>query len=342
MRTFHLTILVVRQLLLTFFIGNCFWACQPENNYVHLTGQAQGTTFSILYEPTESKPYQSEVDSIFRGVDQSMSLWLDNSLISRFNDGADSIKVDALFKEVFERSAYFNEISNGAFDPTVGPLMDAWGFARKHDLDLPSDEQIDSLKALIGFSKCHLKGEYLFKDVPGVQLDFNAIAQGFTADLMGRFLESKGVNNYLVEIGGEVLARGVNNKGRKWRVGIESPEFNSGEGMNALQAVVALSEGSLATSGNYRKYIVKDEKVYSHTIDPSTCKPVTHSLLSVSVIAPNAMDADAFATMFMVLGEEEALKLAEKNGLKIQCIRSENGELEVSYSPGFQEMILTE
>jgi thiamine biosynthesis lipoprotein len=307
---------------------------------VRLAGNAQGTTFSVIYEGDVDHPYRSEIDSILKAIDHSMSLWDDKSIINAFNASADSVKVDSLFKEVFLRSKYFYEISEGAFDPTVGPLMEVWGFARKNNLPMPDDTRVDSLKRFIGLSRCHLRGDYLVKDIEGIELDFNAIAQGYTADILARFLEQKGVKNYLVEIGGEVLAKGKNESGESWHVGIESPEFNSGDGMNPLQGVIALSGGALATSGNYRKYIIKDKKLFSHTIDPSTGKPVTHSLLSVSVIAPSAMDADAYATMFMVMGEEKALQMAENLGLKIQCISSVEGELSVSHSPGFQELIV--
>ncbi len=336
-------ILEAKQKLLVLIFLGCIWACQSQSTtFQRLTGNAQGTTFSIIYKSAGNETYEAEVDSLLKSIDHSMSLWDDSSLISRFNAGKDSIEVDSAFREVFRRSLYFYELSDGAFDPTVGPLMKAWGFIQKKNLPLPGETQTDSLKQLIGLTKCHLSGTYIVKTHPGVQLDFNAIAQGYTADIIGRFLQSKGVKDYLIEIGGEVLAKGLNEQGKKWRVGIESPEFNSGEGMNSLQGIIELSDGALATSGNYRNYYVKDDKVYSHTIDPKTAKPVNHSLLSVSVIASSAMDADAFATICMVMGKEKALEIAAELGMSIQCISSVNGELSVAYSPGFEEMMVLE
>jgi thiamine biosynthesis lipoprotein len=317
-----------------------FWGCNRQNDsYLELKGEAQGSTFSIRYQAVEPKTYETEVDSIFLGIDNSLSLWQDNSLISRFNAEKDSLTIDPFFKEVYIRSRYFYQLSNGAFDPTVGPITKAWGFSGKNDKCFPSDKIIDSLKQLIGFEKITLEGDLLSKQDSRIQLDFNALAQGYTVDVVARFLESRGIKNYLIEIGGEILAKGKNEKGEDWRVGIERPDLNEGDDINGLHSVIRLSDAALATSGSYRKFIEKDGKIYSHTIDPLTGKPVNHSVLSVSVIAPTAMDADAYATVFMVLGEEKALELAKKRGLPIQIISSKDGSLSVIQSSGFAGLI---
>lgn len=339
MKTSLLTTSVVK--LLSFFASfACLFSCQSvEKKYEQITGQAQGTTFKIVY----SKPSQVEitgaVDSIFVAIDESMSLWVESSIISKVNASADSVKVDTHFENVFLKSRELYHQSKGAFDPTVGPLLSAWGLARKKDLPLPTSGQIDSLKLLIGFDQFRLDNHIVYKANPLSEVDFNAIAQGYTVDVLSEFLESRGSTDYLIEVGGELRSKGLNASGASWKVGIEKPDFNSGIETNALQTIINLENAALATSGSYRKFVEVDGRKYSHTIDPKTGRPVEHHMLSVSVIAPTAMEADGYATMFMVLGEKKALKFAEENRLLIQCISEDNGELRVSYSSGFEDII---
>lgn len=329
-------------LLIVFFIIGLLSCKEGNKPYSVFQGYAQGSTFRIVYEPTSTEDYTVAVDSILVVIDKSMSLWDSTSLIRAVNETNEPVIVDEHFVNVFNRSVYFYEISNGAFDPTLGPLIDAWGFARKHGTGLPTDKEIDSLKNYVGLDKFHLEGNKLFKDFAGSQLNFNAIAQGYTADVLGDYLEGQGVKNYLVEIGGETKAKGLNQSGVKWKVGIEKPDFNQTSSTNSVQTVVGLTDGSLVTSGSYRKFIEKDGKKYSHTLNSLTGKPVTHNLLSAAVVVPTAMDADAYATMFMVMGKDAALKYANEHNLAIQCIFDKGGTLGIAYSEAFKEIVILE
>ncbi|MCR9063104.1 MAG: FAD:protein FMN transferase [Cytophagales bacterium] len=343
MRTFLLTISVDRKIkqVLAVLCFICLVSCKQETKpYSQITGAAQGTTFKIVFESVSEQDYSSSIDSLLKVIDESMSLWDQNSLISRINTFEDTLIIDSHFKKVFERTTHFYNVSEGRFDPTVGPLLTAWGLARKSNLPIPTQTQIDSLLGYVDFSSFELKGNKLQKLKSNIELDFNAIAQGYSVDALGDFLEEKGIKNYLIELGGEIKTKGYNQFKEPWKVGIERPDFNDSDSNNAIQTVVGLSDLSLATSGSYRKYVEFDGKKYSHTIDPRTGWPVNHNLLSVSVITPSAMDADALATMFMVLGKEKALEYANKNDILVQCISDNLGELEVSFSEGFEEILI--
>ncbi|MFT7421557.1 MAG: thiamine biosynthesis lipoprotein [Arcticibacterium sp.] len=320
-----------------------FVSCKSKNkSYSAFQGYAQGSTFRIVYEPVSDVDFIGPVDSILAVIDHSMSLWDSTSLIRRVNESADPQMLDEHFVNVFNRSRDFYELSQGSFDPSVSPLIEAWGFARGERVVLPSQSQIDSLLNLVGLGKFHLLGDILVKDIPNTELNFNAIAQGYTVDVLGFFLESHGVRNYLVELGGETKAKGFNKSGVKWKVGIERPDYNIGSKNNVVQTVVGLSNVALVTSGSYRKFIEKDGKKYSHTLNPKTGKPVTHSLLSVVVVDSSAMDADAYATFFMVVGKDSALEYAEKYSMAIQCTFDEAGEMKIVNSTAFEALIIEE
>ena len=315
-------------------------ACQPKpKEYIQLGGNAQGTTFAITYEAVEDKTYEKEIEALFKAIDHSMSLWVNTSQIVQFNNDPKGQKVDDYFREVLAASMQIYESTNGAFDPTVGPIVKAWGFARKNNLSMPSDAAIDSLKRFVGLNKVSVENEWVIKTQPEVQLDFNAIAQGYTVDVIANFLNDHGVKNYLVEVGGELRCVGKNSKGENWQIGIEKPTFNTSEKQNEIQDVVSLTDIALATSGNYRKFIEQDGKKYSHTIDPKTGKPVTHHLLSVSVLAPNCMEADGYATAYMVMGKDKAMQLANEKGMYIQCVVDEGGVLKTYRSKGFEKFM---
>jgi thiamine biosynthesis lipoprotein len=287
--------------------------CQHKPKFTYLEGQAQGTTFRIVYDGEQdlSKP----IDSLFHIIDHSMSLWDSTSIISRFNKNQPAAKADLHFENVFRKSYEVSEATDGAFDITVGPLVKAWGFSYKKGLPFPTQNQVDSLRKLIGYRKVQLKNGVLVKENPKTEIDFNAIAQGYTVDVMADFLKAKGINDYLVEIGGEVRTAGHNEKGQLWQVGIDKPTEKE-EANRPLQTVVALSGKALATSGSYRKFVMREGKKYSHAIDPETGYPITHNLLSVSVIADDCITADAFATAFLVVGLEKAKQIAQQQHLE--------------------------
>lgn len=303
-------------------------ACRSaQQRYLHLRGQAQGTTFHITYFDPQGRDFSAAVDSLFRLIDRSMSLWDSLSTIRRLNRNEANVPLDEHFIAVFERAQQIAAATHGAFDITVGPLVRAWGFSYKKGLPPLSPAQVDSLRQFVGYQKVRLAGGALQKDDPRVELDMNAIAQGYTVDLIARFLEGQGVTNYMVEIGGEVRTAGLNERDEPWRIGIDKPT-TAEEGKRPLQTIVPLSGKAMATSGSYRKFIERDGKKFSHAIDPHTGYPVTHQLLSVSVIADDCTTADAYATAFLVLGLEKALPLAQRERLPLYAIYADaDGQL---------------
>lgn len=306
---------------------------QPKK-YTTLQGNAQGTTFRIVFQDTNNRDFSADVDSIFRAIDHSMSLWDSTSIITKINNGDTTILLDEPFKRVFTSSQQISEKTDGAFDITVAPLVKAWGFSFKKGLPAPTEAEVQKLSQLIGFQQVKLIGNKLSKTKPELSVDFNAIAQGYSVDAIAEFLMANKVVNYLVEIGGEVRANGVNDRKKIWKVGIDKPIEN---GERQLQAVVELNGRSLATSGSYRKFIERDGKKYSHTIDPKTGYPVTHNLLSASVVAANCTNADAYATACMVVGVEKSLELARKEGFEVYLIfENKEGKLSVRKTAGFK------
>ncbi len=324
----------MRNFLIIVLLGVSLFGCKPTGEYVGLSGQAQGTSFAITYEAIDDADYSAEVDSLFRFIDKSMSLWDSTSLISKINRNDFSEPIDSHFKNVLEASLRVEKETEGYFNVTVGPLVKAWGFVTKKNMPAPSDAQVDSLKALIGKVGIDSNGKF-FKDKPNLQIDFNAIAQGYTVDVIARFLESKGIKNYLVEIGGEVYGKGKNREGKFWKVGIEKPE----EDRQGIASVVNLKNKALATSGSYRKFFIKDGKKFSHAVDPHTGFPVQHNLLSISVLADNCTDADAYATALLVMGLEKAQKFAEAKGIDFFAIYDQNGKNKYYSTSGFKKVI---
>ena len=319
------------------FISICFGflACKPKTiAYKTLEGNAQGTTFKITFKDTFEKDVTVQIDSLFKVIDHSMSLWDSISLISKINNNAIYDSLDSHFLKVFEASKLVNQKSEGYFDMSVGPLVKAWGFSIKKGLPIPTILQIDSLKGIVGSDKIQLVERKIRKEDPRNQIDFNAIAQGYTVDVISVFLEDLGYKDYLVEIGGELRAKGKNKEGKVWRVGIEKPQNE-----RALEVVVNLENKSLATSGSYRKFFEKDGKKYSHAIDPRTGYPVTHSVLSMSVLANDCMTADAYATAFLVMGLEKAKRIAAKEKLDFFAIYNENGKSKVFSTMGFAKTV---
>lgn len=318
--------------------------CQSKKSeYLKISGFAQGTTYSITYENSVNEDYSEAIDSILKAFDRSLSIYDSTSIISRVNNNDSLVEADEWFVEVFNKSAEVAAISGGAFDITVGPVVKAWGFANgpvaKHDT-----AHIDSLLQYVGMDKLKLEGRKVVKQFPGVKVDVNAIAQGFSVDVVCNFFESKGIENYLVEIGGEVRGKGTNAKNNFWRIGIDKPSDGNMTPGNDLQAIIELKDKSLATSGNYRKFFVEDGVKYGHTINPKTGFPARNTLLSATVICDDCMTADAFATSFMVLGIEKSKELLPKlHGVEVYFVYSnEQGEYEIFFSEGMKKMIFEE
>ena len=276
----------------------------PKNNY--LVGNVFGTTFHIRYADVSSRNFEKPIDSLFQLVNQSLSTYSKGSLVSQINAGATSLELDSFFSEVFYSARRIYKETEGAFDPTIGVLVNAWGFGPEKALKKLDSSAVRALLPLVGFDKVSIFQGRLQKTDPRIYLDFNAIAKGFGVDVIGAYLESQNIENYLVEIGGELRARGTNFEGRPWSVGIEKPHFDA---TRSLQKIVFLKNASMATSGNYRKYktdSLTGEK-YAHTLDAKTGRPTKGNLLSATVIAPiDCAEVDAYATALMAMGFEKS------------------------------------
>lgn len=326
-----------------FQIASCvifFFSCNQHDRTIYVRGEAQGTTYNITYSAPEKTNYKNEIDSLFKAVDQSLSTYVPGSIISRINRNDTGVVADKYFIDVFRKAQEISQQTNGAFDVTVAPIVNAWGFGFTKRARIDS-ATIDSLLRFVGYQKIKLEGGAIVKTNPGMMLDFNAIAQGYTVDLLSSFLESKGINNYLVELGGEVRTKGKKNNGEDWKIGIDQPYETYTEG-RPLKAIVSLKNKALATSGNYRKFYVENGRKYAHIIDPHTGYPAKHNLLSATVIANDCMTADAFATAFMVMGLEKAKQFLSKDkqlGLEVFFIYDEQGTWKTYTSETLKERI---
>lgn len=318
-------------------------SCSSKINIeeINNVGYAQGTTFNIKYLSEPNTNFKAEIDSLFLLIDQSLSTYISTSLISVVNHSDSFVKVDDHFKKVLNKALNLSRESKGLFDVSIGPLAELWGFglSKRGNIDTA---QVDSLRKFVGYQNIKVKGDSVYLP-KGMRMDFNAIAQGYTVDLIAEFLQSQKIENYMVEVGGEVRAKGKNSKGQIWRIGIDKPEEDL-DLKNRFQVIINLENASLATSGNYRKFWI-DEKSglkYSHTLNPKTGFPAKNQLLSVSIIAPTAMEADGYSTMFMVMGHKKAIELIEaKKSIHGYFIyTNEDEELEVYTSKGFEKYML--
>lgn len=321
-----------------------FVACTPKKSeYLKIAGYAQGTSYHITYENSKNKDYTQDIDSILKAFDKSLSIYDSTSIISRINNNDPAVEADDWFIDVFNTSARVNQVSNGAFDITVGPVVNAWGFGSgtiaKHDT-----AYIDSLLQFVGMDKVRLEGRKVIKTYPGVKIDVNAIAQGYSVDVVCDFFKEKGIKNYLVEIGGEVRGKGTNAKNAYWHIGIDRPKDGNIIPGEELQAIIEINDKALATSGNYRKFFVEQGVKYAHTIDPKTGFPARNTLLSATVVCDNCTDADAYATSFMVLGVEKSKEMLSRlKGVEVYFVYSNaQGDYEIYESEGMKKMIVEE
>lgn len=326
----------MRYLLIGLFLG--LVSCNHAIKEHAVTGEAQGTTYTVKYiQHDEQEGLKEELDSLLLSIDNSMSTYKPSSLISALNTG-ERIEMDPMFLDVFYRSNEINSITDGAFDPTIGPLISAWGFNFESPMKLDSFK-VDSLKSLCGFNQFIVEKPFLEIIKTEASLNFNAIAQGYSVDLMAKLLDAKKIENYYVELGGELIVKGKNKEGKLWRIGIDKPQ---GENLaRNLSHIIPLNNKAMATSGNYRKFYEVDGVKYSHTISPKTGFPVKHNLLSATVIADNCMDADAFGTSFMVLGLEKSIEILDENpNLDAILIYSEGEELKSYYTPNIESSVI--
>jgi thiamine biosynthesis lipoprotein len=282
-----------------------------QQNTVFIEGFAQGTTYHITYIDKENRNLKQEIDGLLSDFDLSVSTYNPNSIISKINTNKQVI-VDDYFKACFKKAKKIWKLTNGAFDPTVFPLVNAWGFGphKKESLD---QSKIDSILEFVGFDKIEIQGNTVVKKDPRIKLDFNAFAQGYSVDVVSAFLESKSINSYLVEIGGEVYAKGKKSEFSMWKIGIEQPEENK-ESENPIIAIVSLDNRAVATSGNYRKFIeLENGFKYAHHINPITGYPTKNNVLSVSVFSKKCIISDAMATAFLVMGLPKTLEYLKKH-----------------------------
>jgi thiamine biosynthesis lipoprotein len=310
------------------------------NQLIQLEGKTMGTSYHISYIDPKNRNFKTAIDSLLVLFNNSLSTYQNDSEISKFNqDTVFTFKLP-FFYPVLAKSKEIYELSEGAFDPTVASLVNFWGWGFKNfKTNSPEQKSVDSLLQYVNFGKyIQFDTQQIRKTKRGVMLDFNAIAQGYGVDIVVDFLKSQGIENQLVEIGGEVVARGKNAKGKPWRIGINNPQDSLS---NQLFASLELENRGLATSGNYRRFYIKDGKKYAHTLNPKTGFPVLHSLLSATVIAKDAMTADAMATVFMVVGLEKAQAILQKrNDLEAYLIFVDaKGELKTFATAGISKSL---
>nr|WP_159455237.1 FAD:protein FMN transferase [Pseudobacteriovorax antillogorgiicola] len=306
---------------------------------LHYQGRTMGTTYNVKF--TEYRPidFQVKIDELLKEVNRQMSTYITSSEISAFNQGElervypiakEFAYVVALSQEIFRRT-------EGAFDPTVGRLVNLWGFGPEGQPEkVPSDVDLERIRSQIGLDKIVLSEQGLSKTSDQVYLDLSAIAKGYGVDLLAEYLEKQGIGHYMVEIGGEVRTKGMKSPGHPWKIGIEMPS----SGNRQLLKVVKLENKSLATSGDYRNYFETNGQRFSHLIDPRSGKPITHKLASVSVLADSCAEADSLATAFMVLGPDEAMRIAKRDQVgALMIVRDGNG-FKTMVSPGFEPYLL--
>ena len=301
-------------------------------------GMVFGTVYKITYQHADD--LQNDIKQALMEVDNSLSPYNPNSIITRINHNEDTV-LNEHFTHVFTLAEKISQETDGAFDITVAPLVNAWGFGFKHSIDIEPNV-IDSLKSFVGYQKVRLENGKVVKDDKRVMLDCSAIAKGYGVDRVARLLDQKGVQHYMVDIGGEVVVKGKNPRMKTWRIGINKPIEDSLSINQELQTILEVTGVGMATSGNYRKFYYKDGKRYAHTIDPREGIPVQHNILSATVIAPDCTTADAYATAFMVMGLEQAKTFCEEHPeLNAYLICDGEGDgYEIYYTPGLESFIV--
>ena len=324
-------------LFLVFLIVGTIYILGKQKPYISNNGKIFGTFYNITY--SSDTDLHNEIKSILMQVDNSLSPFNKQSVISAINNNSDTLP-DKMFTHVFTLAQEISSKTEGAFDITVAPLVNAWGFGFKKGIT-PDSTTIDSLRKVVGYNTVAIVDGKVTKQHPGTMLDCSAIAKGYGCDAVAATLEAHGVENYMVEIGGEVVTKGKNSKGGAWTIGISKPTDNPTTGSNELHEIIAISGKSMATSGNYRNFREENGRKIAHTIDPRTGYPVQHSLLSATVIADDCATADAWATSFMVMGVEKAMSYCNNgNGIEGYFIYSDdNGMLKTRMTEGFRKYL---
>ena len=330
---------IFRIVFLLFLIVGSIYIIRQQNTmpYQHNTGQIFGTTYHITYQ--SNKDLHREILQRLQLVDQTFSTFNDESIISKINRN-EPVKLNQMFIEVFDLAKTVSKDTHGAFDITVAPLVNVWGFGFKSGTP-PTKAVIDSLRHLTGYEKVKLIGSTVRKQDPRIMLDCSAIAKGYGSDVVAQYLRSRDVENFMIEIGGEIVVQGNSDKRLPWKIGVTKPTDDSTQTNNELQTVLNLSNTAMATSGNYRRFYYKNGKKYAHTIDPKTGYPVQHNILSATVLANTCAKADAYATSFMVLGLEKTQQVLQHHpDLMVYLIYADGqGKNKVWYSPSLKKAI---
>lgn len=330
---------IFRIVFLLFLIVGSIYIIRQQNTmpYQHNTGQIFGTTYHITYQ--SDKDLHREILQRLQLVDQTFSTFNDESIISKINRN-EPVKLNQMFIEVFDLAKTVSKDTHGAFDITVAPLVNVWGFGFKSGTP-PTKAVIDSLRHLTGYEKVKLIGSTVRKQDPRIMLDCSAIAKGYGSDVVAQYLRSRDVENFMIEIGGEIVVQGNSDKRLPWKIGVTKPTDDSTQVNNELQTVLNVTNTAMATSGNYRRFYYKNGKKYAHTIDPKTGYPVQHNILSATVLANTCAKADAYATSFMVLGLEKTQQVLQHHpDLMVYLIYADGqGKNKVWYSPSLKKAI---
>ncbi len=328
------------KLFFILFLGLGVLSCTQETQKkkVHFIGEAQGTYYAITYFDNHNRNFQEEIDSILIAFDQSVSVYQPNSIVSRINRNEKDVQLDDWFIGNFELAQEVSSQTEGSFDITIAPIANIWGFGTFEKPDSVNTQLIDSLKQYVDYRKVKILNNKLVKENSSIQINFNAIAQGYAVDVLADFLISKSIKHFLIDIGGEIYAKGQKPDGKAWKIGLEMPEENAES--RSYNQVIKLHNQAVATSGNYRKFYIIDGVKYAHSLNPKTAYPVRHSLLSVTVITKNAALADAYATAFMVMGVEKTMLFATNHPLiEVYLMYDKNGGVETVMSDGFEKYI---
>lgn len=307
-----------------------------EADFTYNQGSIFGTWYHFKYAHPSGEDLHEEILALLADFDSSLSTYNPDSIISKSNRNEGDVELDELFVACFNRAQEISTDTDGAFDITVGPIVNAWGFGSGEKREI-TPGIIQEILSTTGYQKVRIQDNRLIKDHPEIQLDVNAVAKGYAVDVVGQYLLNAGCEHFMVEIGGEVVTRGTNPENIPWRIGINEPIDEPDNSQQELHTVVSLNNVGMATSGNYRNFYIKDGVKIAHTIDPRTGYPVQHSLLSATVLAPDCMSADAYATAFMVMGLDASKALVENSDeLEALLIYSDNkGETQSWRSAGF-------
>lgn len=305
--------------------------------YQHDTGFIFGTVYHVTYQ--YNRDLKDEIEAELNKVDNSLSPFNNQSVITAVNQNKNP-EVNEMFSDVFNLAEQVSQETDGAFDITVAPMVNLWGFGFKKGIS-PSKQKIDSLRQIVGYKKVSLRDGHVIKADKRIMLDCSAIAKGYGSDVVARYLRSKGITNFMIEIGGEIVTSGKSEKRLPWKIGVTKPTDDSLNTNQELETVLNVTDKAMATSGNYRNFYYKGGKKYAHTIDPKTGYPVQHSLLSSTVLAPNCATADAYATAFMVLGIDKAKVVLQKHPelMAYFIYAGPDGKMKVWFSPSLRDKI---